>query len=850
MCAYGLLLIFTRSLLPNVAGQVVRPRLRSIGQNNVADGKSGTSIYQLKNKFGTSVSVNTTEGSYLVEQLGPGAAGAAVTGSTGQPWFGQGMVSILVNHKWYRSTPHRPYRANESDSHLGQMDPDSDSLGRLVFSGVKTGSSSDGFGSYDSIETTWVVPNTSISVVTAFHLYQERPYLIFVQRFPAGFKNYVNGDWTVPSVVFPQFVSANYEIPENLSSWTSGGMWNHRFSYGDAFSIQGTIEPLVVSDPTYRTIIMSPYDHYLVATQQSRPLGITDTVSRGTIDCGIEGLVKEIPVGFEHSTIMVTGQGIHSTLYAWGNALLAKAGKPVPSKYQDDTLKYLVYVDDAGAYYYEHAFKEEGYNTYADIILGIEKEANDHDLRIGAYHVLDDPQQRDRSEGLFEPRSDLFPEGLADFHKRLGKPLELYMMWIKPNGPYRSKYSYFATDPGNIPNAMGDVFYSPEYWRDTAAKLASWGTILLQHDFLSSYEGNRFMMSGVDTMDQYFRNMAKALQAKGIDMQYCMALPRNLLQSTENPIMVSLQAVEDHHVPMAEPKQQPANPDNHDPYFWKQVLFTSGLYGALGIWPSRDNIQTVADPNAMEDVLVANLLGGSIQLGHRLGECNYDLLRKTYRDGDGLILKADRPIHPIDRCYHDGCAVGYTQSELGRHTWSYVLSLPSAGYTAAFTPSEIGATDRSIVYDWDTRLARLKDSQSFVPLTAEGKHQYFVVAPVLLNGMAVIGDTAKFVTMADKRIASVEDTAASVTVGVIANAKYSPIISGYSPERPQTVTAGSAALDQVSSLDRLERDKSGWFWDYQTGIWHVKLDFGDSPEMTTRTFVISSATGDARAALQ
>jgi hypothetical protein len=754
------------------------------------------------------------------------------------------MLSVLVNHKWYRSSVHKAYRVAESDSQLDQMAPEDDATGRLVFSGVKTGSSSDRFGSYDFIETSWVVPHAGVPIVTAFLLYRDRPYLIFEQRFPAGFKNYANGNWTVPSVIFPQFVGSNFGMPQNLSSWTSGGMWSHRLSYGDAFSIQGTVEPLVVSDPTYRTLVLSPLDHYLVATQQSKPLGVTDGLSWGSINCGIEGLVEEIPAGFEHSTILVTGQGIHNTVYEWGRALLRNTGKQIPSKYQDDTLKYAVYVDDAGAYYYEHEFKETGYKTYADIILAIENEANEHGLRIGAYHVLDDPQQRDRTEGLFEPRTDLFPEGLGAFHKRLGKPLELYMMWIKANGPYRQKYAFFPTDPGDIPYNMGDVFYDAKYWRDTASKLASWGTVLLQHDFLSSYEGNRSMMSGIDKMDLYLRNMAAALQEKGIDIQYCMALPRNILQSTENPVMVSLQAVEDHHVPMAEPKQRPGNPDNHDPYFWKQIIFTGAFYGALGIWPSRDNIQTIADPNAFEDVLVANLLGGSIQLGHRLGECNYDLVRKTYREGDDLVLKADRPIHPIDRCYRDGCAVGYTQSHIGEHNWSYVLSLPLAGYTAAFTPAEVGGQDKNIVYNWDTHVVQPRGSESPVALAAEAKHEYFVVAPILRNRMALVGDSSKFVTMADQRIASVEDTNTSATVAVVADAKYSPTISGYSPERPSGVKASGTDLEEMSSLDRLGRAKSGWFWDYQTKLWHVKVDFSDTSGMTTRSFEISSATKD------
>jgi len=320
-------------------------------------------------------------------------------------------------------------------------------------------------------------------------------------------------------------------------------------------------------------------------------------------------------------------------------------------------------------------------------------------------------------------------------------------------------------------------------------------------------------------------------------MQYCMALPRNIMESTENPIMVSLQASDDHHVPMGEPIKQPEKPDDYDPFFWKHVIFTSAFYGAVGIWPSRDNIQTIADPNAFEDVLVADLLGGSIQLGHRIGECNYPLLRHTYREGDELILKADRPIAPIDRCYQTGCALGYTKSSFAGKSWYYVLSLPAAGYTPDFTPSDLGAA-KSLVYDWDTGTAFVRDAESPVELLREAKHQYFVVAPLLANGMAVVGDPGKFVTMADKRISSVEATKEGVRVGVVSNQEWNPVTTGYAGQRPAGVEVGNTELEALSSLDHLKVAKSGWFWDYQTKLWHVKVDFTGAANMQTRVFSI------------
>lgn len=789
---------------------------------------ASTAEYMLQSKFGFTLSIYANQGRYELNQLTSGAAGATVPPGPWQSWFGSGIVSAYTGGRWYTST-------GEDVFHVGDASPETE---RLALVGAQRGNASDGLGSYEFVRLKWQVPRTARSFETDFEVYRNHPYVVFVQRFPQGFPGYASGDWTWPSIAFPQFVSPSWGTPQDLQSWTSGGMWTQRFGYGDAFTIQGTVEPLVVSDPGYRTAILSPFNDYLVATVQSRPLARPDSLSKGSIGSGIEGLVRNLPRGYEYKTIIVFGQGIHNTFADWGKALLKRAGKTRRSKYQDDTLKYFVYMDDAGAYYWEHGFKEQGYKNYADIILGVEKNAKEHGLRIGSYHVMDDLPQLDRSKGLFEPRPDMFPMGLAKFHEELGKPLELYLMWIKAGSPYTREYSYWKTDPGPLPMYMGDVLYSKSYWRYTAEKLHQWGAILLQQDFLSDYEGDRAMMSSVSKMNTYFANMADALRAEGIDMQYCMTMPRNVFQSTENDTVVSLQGSEDHHVPAAESPPDFEDPDYYDPFFWKQAIFASAFYGAVGLWPSRDNIQTIADPNAFEDTLLSNLMGGSIQLGNRIGEFNFKLLKHTYREGDELILKADRPISPIDRCYQSGCALGYTESDIGGRTWYYVLSLPAAGFTPEFSPADLGSESTSVVYNWDSGAAAIRAAEQSVVLARADKHQYFVVAPLFQNGVAVLGDVSKFVSMADARIASVEPNASGVRVGVIANSANSPIITGYSVQLPASVSLDGNVLARVSSLERLKRAQSGWFWDYQTKLWRVKADFSASTAYMTKTFEI------------
>lgn len=784
--------------------------VQSLGAMGHAKGAAepAEQVYSLQNRFGVVVSFEPKRGQYWLVYRG-------------QPWLGAGNVAVLVNKRWYKSAgSSSPNRAQAS----------------LTLEDVKSASGNDRLGAFDSLGLSWKVPETDLRLITAFRLYREVPYLVFSQEFPEGFKNYASGDWTVPAVAFPHFIGGS--IPGNLYSWTSEGMGGHRFAYGSAFSLDKTVDLLLISDRAYHTLIFSPFANYLVATQQ---------ISKSEINCGLEGLVQDVPVGFKHEHIMVMGTGIGNTFRQWGQALLDKAGKKIPSKYEGDNLKYPVYWDDYGGYYQTHDFKEEGYKTYEDIILGIAEDAKKHGLRIGAYQVQDQDQLRYK-EGLFEPRQDLFPHGLKWLHEQLGAPLEAYLPWLAPDGPYRKQYRYYSTPKGEVPGgSMGDVFYSPEYWKYTADKIASWGCILLQQDYQSVYEGNPVMMAGIDRMDSYFKNMAKALREKGITMQYCMQMPRNVMESTENPTTVSLQGSWDHHAP--EPVHRGGGApsgdltnwivdaverSSADPFVWGHLMFASAFYGAVGIWPSRDNIQTMADANAFEDVLLANLLGGEIQLSHRIGECNFALVKRTYRDADGLILKPDRPIAPLDRCYIEHCGVGYTESDRNGQRWFYVLSLPAAGYLDSFRVSDLGVGGQWAVYNFDTGVASVVDATSPLELQREARHEYFVAAPLLSNGMAVIGDTAKFVTMAEMRIASVEVEGNSLRMGVMGSEADSPIITGYAEQRPAKVAGANNPLEEVSSLCRLKLAKSGWYWDGQTKLWYVKLDFAEAANAETR----------------
>jgi hypothetical protein len=92
--------------------------------------------------------------------------------------------------------------------------------------------------------------------------------------------------------------------------------------------------------------------------------------------------------------------------------------------------------------------------------------------------------------------------------------------------------------------------------------------------------------------------------------------------------------------------------------------------------------------------------------------------------------------------------------------------------------------------------------------------------------------------MADMRVPCVETFDSTVRVSVTSNESKNPTVTGYSARRPTGVRVGSTVLDEVSSLHRLDAARSGWFWDYQAKLWHVKLDFAGTPSMETRSFQV------------
>ncbi len=179
--------------------------------------------------------------------------------------------------------------------------------------------------------------------------------------------------------------------------------------------------------------------------------------------------------------------------------------------------------------------------------------------------------------------------------------------------------------------------------------------------------------------------------------------------------------------------------------------------------------------------MLSALSAGPVGVGDRIGEADISLIHRTCR-ADGVLVRPSVPIAATDRAAYTApvwsgeLIVGstHTQHQAGR--WGYVLvanvGSEKATGQARIRFADLGedrpATDSVAVFDWRAATVAVMPAAGAydVELTA-AEWDYRVLAPVLAEGIAVIGDPALYTTTGDARIADVSVDGASVVVTVL-----------------------------------------------------------------------------------
>jgi hypothetical protein len=601
------------------------------------------------------------------------------------------------------------------------------------------------------------------------------PFLfeVYTHSFPDGLSGIATGAFAEPAVehdpipVGPEFTHVlSFEMSPMLPP--------------SRFAVDGH-GPLVLFTDDLDTIVFSPLDHPFAALVRFR---------EGQIRYGLHGDVADVPPGFTQRFLMVRGRGINATIAAWGARILADRGRAPVDRYADTGLSRLGYWTDNGAQYYY--VLEPGMDA-SQTLLAVKADLDARGIPIGYLQLDSWWYFKEAGSGLlatglveWKPQPALFPEGLVAFQKALGLPMIAHNRWFAKANAYRDTYDFVEGQTMAFPTS-GDVF---EEFMDDAK---SWGVFTYEQDWLwNQWDGVPWLRQAPDRAEQWMSWMSDAALARDMTMQICMPSPGHLLDAVDRRAVTTVRTSVDHMTPYAKEA------------FWPPFHTVNLIAAAIGIHPFKDNFHTT-EFRAEGEALVSSLSAGMVGIGDALGKADAALVARTCTK-DGLLLKPDRPATPIDAMFLEN-ARPYTVSTFsdraGLGRWTYLaafnLGLEDPGradedrlwsallYDARpltdlfFLPTlvtdwhvdlaaDLGIGGPVVAYDWRAGTAEVVEgSLPLPPIAGFADHDYLVLAPVLSNGMALLGETGKFVTVADRRFTDIspqEDAIAVTLSGV------------------------------------------------------------------------------------
>ena len=626
---------------------------------------------------------------------------------------------------------------------------------------------SDDLGDYAQISFAWKTEGTRMT--GWIRLYEAHPLALFSQTIGAASE--------LPPAPFPSFTT----LPGPL----------HVFSYGASnfappnFSAQDTSTPWLLFDDQARAVIISPASHYMVSSMHGD--------GQGEITSGFSANLRNLPARFTQQTLMAFGEGINRTWDLWGRSLLSLERARRPSQGADVVSRYLGYWTDNGAFYYYNYDPAKGYagtlqalvERYREEQIPIRylqldswwypKTTTGPDGTPGADKKADKlpAGEWNRYGGLLEYKADasLFPNGLDQFQKAISLPLVTHNRWIDPASPYHEHY-----------RISGIAAVDPIWWRDIAKYMKSSGIITYEQDWLDRiYNFSPAFSGNLDTGEAFLDDMSGACRQDGISMQYCMPLPCYFLQGSRYENLTTIRA----------------SGDRFETNKWNNFLYTSRLARSLGISPWTD----VYMSGELDNLLLSTLSAGPVGIGDAIGMENKANLLQAVR-ADGVIVKPDEPIVPLDQSYLADAngrpspliAGTYTDHNGIKTAYIFSFNRPKvSGGNVRLTPAQIGFHSPVYVYDYFSGEGKRLDSDDvFFARLGKQASAFYVVAPTGKSGIAFLGDKDKFVGTGRERIAAMDDQPGRLTVGVeLATSETSVTLHGYSEKAPRvTVLAG------------------------------------------------------------
>jgi len=578
----------------------------------------------------------------------------------------------------------------------------------------------------------------------------------------AGIRLYNNS----PVVTFNDTTLAAGNNDLAFPHWVSYPTVQNHLSFGNIFS---TYNFSTLFDDNLWLYFNTNHDAFIISAATNYMVSSMLMKGDGSISCGINSAITQLPSGFTHRVILTAQNGINQIYSTWGNALMALGGKTPPANDAAVELNKIGYwTDNGSAYHYTFTA-----STIASTLISVNSEYQSKGIQLG-YMQLDswwyekgacecwyDNFGADGTY-LYIPDPALFTNGLAAFQQQLGLPLFLHNRWIYSGSPYVTNYTM-----------SGNVCIDPRFWTNIMAYVKSVGAVTYEQDWLGD---NGIPNMNLNDGPAYLNNMQAAAVANGINLQYCMDQGRDYMQGS---LYANLMTTRD-------------CPDVFTPANWTAFLYGSPFVHALGIWAWSD----VYWSSATRDLLISTLSAGPVGPGDPLGSADATNLLKVVRP-DGVIVKPDVPLVPVDDAYvNDALGQGRpmvattcTDDTNSRALYVFAYGENSANLSASFKPADFGISNNAYVYDYFAATGTVVNAGSTFNFTTTmpddtNGGSYFIAVPIGPSGIAFLGDTNKFVTRGKKRISSFFDTGLIRVTVAFAAGETNVTLCGYAPTSP------------------------------------------------------------------
>ena len=552
-------------------------------------------------------------------------------------------------------------------------------------------SGTDGIGPYH--EVTFAFTDTSAKT-GGIRVYDQLPAAVLTEGFVATATN--DGP---PFPTFTTYPQVPYHVTYSDTEFSPV-----------SFDTLTPDSPFVFFDADANAFILSAASDFMNAA--------TAELASGALSSGIDPAVTSLPAGLSHRTVLVAQPGINAAYATWGGVLTGLSGKKRVANDATPYLERFGYWTDNGAYYY---YNYETTTGYPATLAGRERLLRAARRSPGVHAARQLVVSRrgrssswnDKADGQYTYTADttVLPDGLPALRQSLGMPLVTHARWIDPSSPYRAQYT------------MSEQRLDRSVVLDHDRQLHRRGR---RHAFTSRTGSTRTrcpITTNLTDQEAFMDDMASAMAKSGIDMQYCMPLPRHYLQGSKYQNLTTTRVSVDR---FSSPR-------------YVDFLYVSLLTSSLGAWPWSDTFNSTETDN----LLLSTLSAGMVGVGDEIGTASATNLAQAVRP-DGVIVKPDVPIVPIDQTFLDQASgmdaplVAATYSDFGGMRASYVYAFSiGTNVTASFTPAALGYTGQVVVLDYFQGTAQVLAASATYTEELGNVSSYYVVVPVGPSGIAL-----------------------------------------------------------------------------------------------------------------